>query len=159
MKSSQRQSASGEREIQTLGFERPGSLRSLEFLRFLRDEPLDLFFGAVRLLADARPFGSGNAPEGTEEPGQLTGAAQEADANRFEVTRGAGLGDLREGPVEDRLDPRVLGHVQARWARAVSASFAKAVGSETASSARTFRSIPIPAFLSPFMNTEYESPT
>ena len=46
-----------------------------------------------------------------------------------------------------------------RRARAASASFAKAVGSETASSARTFRSIPIPAFFSPFMNTEYESPS
>ncbi len=72
-------------------------------------------------------------------------------------------GPRRSPPGPGRGSPGPAGPPRApsyaRWARTVSASFAKAVGSETASSARILRSRPIPAFLSPFMNVEYESPS
>ena len=97
---------------------------------------------------------AGTDAERAQQGGELARAAEHAHPHLLEVGRGAGPGDLRQGPVEDFLDPRVPGHAQARWARAVSASLAKAVGSDTASSARILRSSVMPAFLSPAMKTE-----
>ena len=93
--------------------------------------------------------------ERAQERGQLARAPEHAHAQLLEGGRGSGPGDVRQGPVEDFLDPRVPCHCcQPRWALTIDASFAKAGGSDTASSARILRSSVIPAFLSPAMNTE-----
>src|SRR6185436_2762647 len=151
--------AAGEGEIGPIGRERLAMLVDLQPLEPGRDRGLHLGLGPVGLLAHLRPLRGRNAAERAQEGGEPARAAEHADADLLEVGRGAGPGDLRQGPVEDLLDARVPRHAQARWARAVSASLAKAVGSDTASSARILRSSAMPAFLSPAMKVEYESPT
>src|SRR5712692_10212615 len=125
------------------GVARPGSVRSTR-----------------REATDLRAIDGGDLAEPAQERGQLARAPEHAHAQLLECGRGSGPGDVRQGPVEDFLDPRVPCHPsQPRWAATIDASFAKAGGSETASSARIFRSSVMPAFLSPAMNTEYDRPT
>ena len=68
------------------------------------------------------------------------------------ASRGGTPGTLAVGRKSPGQGPRITyGRL---WARAVSTSRAKAAGSLTASSARTFRSRMTPAFLSPLMKLE-----
>ncbi len=130
-------------------------LLGLERLEPGGERLLDPFLGAVGLLADPRTVGRRDLAEPAQERRQLARAPEHAHAQRLEGGRGSGPGNVRQGPVEDFLDPRVPCHRrQARWAATIDASFAKAGGSDTASSARILRSSVMPAFLSPAMNTE-----
>ncbi len=149
----------GQREVGPVRREGLPALLGLQGLEAGRDRGLDRGLGPVRLLAHLRPVRGGNAAERPQQRGELARAAEHADADLLEVGRGAGPGDIRQGPVEDLLDARVPRHAQARWARAVSASLANAVGSDTASSARILRSRAMPAFLRPAMKAEYDSPS
>ncbi len=159
MDRARRRTAPGQGEVGAVGREGAAVLLRLQALETRRDRGLHLGLGPVGLLAHLGPLRGRDGPERAEQSGELAGAPQRADAHLLEVGRGAGPGDLRQGPLEDLPDPRVRRHAQARWARAVSASLAKAVGSDTASSARILRSSAMPAFLSPAMKVEYESPT
>ncbi len=107
MDGARRDAPAGESQVQPLRLERALTLGALERRELLRDERLDLALGLVRLLADARALGGGDGPERAQESRQLAGAAEHADADLLEFGRGAGPGDLRPDPVEDRLDPRV----------------------------------------------------
>src|SRR6266404_1861286 len=147
-------------QIGPLGLQGLTMLLGLEADQTRRELGLESLLGPVDLLAEARAVGRGHLAESAQERRQLTRAAEHTHAHLLEGRRGSGPGDVRQGPIEDVLDPRVPRHdSQPRWAATFSASFAKAGGSETASSARIFRSSMMPAFLSPAMKTEYESPT
>src|SRR5215468_2892291 len=154
MHRARQRAAAREREVWTVGREGATALRRLQLVEPRGEALLELTLRPVGLLADLGPLRGRDGAERAEQRGQLARATEHAHPHLLEIGRGAGPGDLRQGPIEDLLDPRVPGHAQARWARAVSASLAKAVGSDTASSARIFRSRATPAFLSPAMKTE-----
>src|SRR5262249_25154195 len=78
-----------------------------ESRRLLRDQGLDLALRLVGFLADSRALGGGNGAERAQESGQVSRASQHADADLFDLTRGAGPGDVCQGPFTDRLNPRV----------------------------------------------------
>ena len=147
--------ASRQRQVHALGGERAAALVVLERHHPCLERSFELGLDLVGLGPHQRPLRRRQRAQRAEERGQLPRSPQDTNPERFEVGRGAGPSDIRQGPITNLLDPRVRRHAQARpAARAVSASFAKAVGSWTASSARIFRSSATPAFLRPFMNTE-----
>src|SRR5262244_1574419 len=71
---------------------------------------LRLPLGEIRLLADAGPIGGGHFAEPAQQSRQLARASEDAHPHLLEGRRGSGPGDVRQGPVEDLLDPRVRRH-------------------------------------------------
>src|SRR5215470_300594 len=102
--------AAGQGEIHVARGESLAMLLRLERLVARGERLLHLAFGEVRLLANARPIGGRHLAEAAKERGQLTRAPEHAHAHVFEGRRGSGPGDVRQGPVEDVLDPRVRRH-------------------------------------------------
>ena len=103
-------SAPGQRQVHALGGERLAVLLGLERLQPGCERLLDPLLGAIGLLADPRAIGGGDRAEPAQERGQLARAPEHAHAQLLEGRRGSGPGDVRQGPVEDFLDPRVPCH-------------------------------------------------
>ena len=152
--------AAGQGEVQALGVGGSALPRvGLEHGQPAGQGLFEFLLGPVRLLADARPVGGGERPQRAEQPGERAGAAEDANPDLLQLGRGPGPGDLCQGPVPDLLDAgRAQGEERAA-PRAVSAIWAKAPGSFTASSARILRSSVTPAWRRPDMNAEYDSPS
>src|SRR5262244_1076295 len=100
----------GKGEIHVARGEGLAMLLRFERLVTCGERLVHLALGEVRLLADTRPIGGGHLTEAAEERGQLTRAPEHAHAYLLEGRRGSGPGDVRQGPVEDVLDPRVRRH-------------------------------------------------
>ena len=75
-----------------------------------RQRFLEASLHLVRFLAHPRAIGGGNLAEASQERGELTGTPEHTHAHLLERRRGSGPGDIRQGPVEDVLDPRVRRH-------------------------------------------------
>src|SRR5215467_9704677 len=110
MHGARRGEPAGQGEVDVARGEGLAMLLRLEALVPRGERLLYLRLGEIRLLADAGPIGGGHLAEAAQQRRQLARASEHAHPHLLEGRRGSGPGDVRQGPVEDVLDPRVRRH-------------------------------------------------
>ena len=163
MDGAERGAAAGQRQVEAVARARAAGARRLERRRPRRDRAaprasrlasLASWPTRGRSSAGSAPSARSSAVSSPERPSTRTRTCSRSDVDRAPAISARARST-------DGLDPRVRrppGYALACGPGRL-ASLAKAAGSRTASSARILRSSAMPAFFSPAMNTEYDSPS